>query len=109
MLKCAIKELHQGFRRSYGAARLHQELRENGFSCSRRRVNRLMREMGIKASTTGLYVWCPGLHEFYSSTGNLLKHASKPDRNGVQWAGDFTYIRTRKGWLYHAVVMDLFS
>lgn len=109
MLKCAIKELHQGFRRSYGAARLHQELRGNGFSCSRRRVNRLMRDMGIKASTTGLYAWRPGLHEFYSSTGNLLKHESQPSRNGVQWAGDFTYIKTRKGWLYHAVVMDLFS
>ena len=50
-----IKELHQGFRKSYGAARLHRELVKRGYSCSRRRINRLMRESGINASTTGLY------------------------------------------------------
>ncbi len=105
----AIKELHQGFRRSYGAARLHQELLQQGLSCSRRRINRLMREVGIKAATTGLYAWRPGQHEFYSSTGNQLKHQAKADQPGMQWAGDFTYIKTKTGWLYHAVVMDLFS
>lgn len=107
-LKGLIKELHQGFRRSYGAVRMHQELVAMGYSCSRRRINRLMREMGIKASTAGLYVWRPGLHEFYSCTGNLLKHEEAPSQAGVQWAGDFTYIKTGKGWLYHAIVMDLF-
>jgi transposase InsO family protein len=68
-----------------------------------------MREIGIKASTTGLYAWRPGQHEFYSATGNQLKHQDKPDRPGVQWAGDFTYIKTKAGWLYHAVVIDLYS
>jgi transposase InsO family protein len=68
-----------------------------------------MREMGVKATTTGLYAWRPGQHEFYSSTGNVLKHQAEADATGTQWAGDFTYIRTRAGWLYHAVVLDLFS
>lgn len=68
-----------------------------------------MREMGIKASTTGLYAWRPGQHEFYSSTGNQLKEASSPTQTGTQWAGDFTYIKTKTGWLYHAVVLDLYS
>lgn len=104
-----IKDLHQGFRRSYGAARLHHELVNRGYPCSRRRINRLMREMGIKASTTGLYAWRPGQHEFYSATGNQLKHAEKPTQPGQQWAGDYTYIKTRTGWLYHAVVLDLYS
>lgn len=104
-----IDERHQGFRKAYGAARMHQDLLRLGYSCSRRRVNRLMREMGIKASTTGLYQWRPGLHAFYSSTGNLLKHEQEPGHEGVQWAGDFTYIKTAKGWLYHAVVLDLYS
>lgn len=105
----AIKELHQGYRRTYGAARLHKALVEKGYSCSRRRINRLMREMGIKASTTGLYAWRPGQHEFYSATGNQLKQLEKPTQTGTQWAGDFTYIKTRTGWLYHAVIMDLHS
>lgn len=105
----AIKELHQGYRRTYGAARLHKEMRQRGYSCSRRRVNRLMREMGIKASVTGLYAWRPGQHEFYTSTGNQLKKMDTPTQSGEQWVSDFTYIRTRSGWIYHAVVLDLYS
>ena len=108
-LKQIICEVHQGFRRSYGAARLHRELIDKGYACSRRRINRLMREMNIKASTTGLYAWRPGLHEFYSSTGNQLKHEDAASEIGRQWVGDFTYIKTKAGWLYHAAVMDLFS
>lgn len=108
-LMTVIKELHQGFRRAYGAPRLHQALRQQGFICSVRRIRRLMRELGIKASTTGLYVWCPGKHEFYSATGNQLAKEEPAEDCGVQWAGDFTYIRTKVGWLYHAVVLDLYS
>jgi len=108
-LKKLIEELHQGFRRCYGAARVHQELRQKGFICSKRRINRLMREMGIKASTTGLYQWKPGQHAFYSSAGNQLKNEKPADQTGRHWVGDFTYIKTKVGWLYHAVVMDLYS
>ena len=104
-----IKDIHQGYRRAYGAARLHQEIRNKGYDCSRRRINRLMRELKIKASTTGLYAWRPGQHEFYSSTGNQLAKQDKPRHTGEQWAGDFTYIKTRNGWFYHAVILDLFS
>lgn len=104
-----IGELHQGYRRAYGAARIHQALRQKGYVCSRRRINRLMRELGIKASTTGLYAWRPGQHEFYSSTGNQLAKLDKPQSTGEQWVGDFTYIKTQQGWFYHAVILDLFS
>lgn len=109
VLKAAIKELHQGFRRSYGAARVHQSLRRAGLSCSRRRINRLMRELGVNASSTGLYAWRPGHHEFYESAGNQLRDAGSPLGPGQQWAADFTYIKSNNGWLYHAVVMDLYS
>lgn len=108
-LLAEIRELHQGFRRAYGAPRLHQALRQRGLVCSVRRVRRLMRTLGIKASTTGLYTWRPGQHALYSSAGNLLAAAPSPVMPGAQWAGDFTYIRTNKGWLYHAVVIDLFT
>lgn len=109
VLKEVIAELHQGYKRSYGAPRMHQELRNKGYDCSVRRVNRLMREMGIKASTTGLYAWRPGLHLLYSSVGNHRPKYDKPTATGQQWTGDFTYIKTNQGWLYHAVVIDLFS
>jgi len=68
-----------------------------------------MRELGIKASTTGLYAWRPGQHEFYSSTGNQLAKMEAPSLPGEQWVGDFTYLRTQTGWLYLAIVLDLFT
>ena len=105
----AITELHQGFRRAYGARRVHQQLRRDGFACSVRRVSRLMKEAGVHASTKGLYVWNPGKHAFYTSAGNVLAEDAPPSAEGQHWAGDFTYIRTGSGWLYHAVVVDLFS
>lgn len=108
-LKSAITELHQGYCRAYGAPRVHRALRDRGFVCSRRRVNRLMRELGIKASTTGLYQWRPGQHAFYAATGNRLRDQATATGPGQQWAGDFTYLRTRRGWLYFAVVLDLYS
>lgn len=109
VLKDAMRELHQGYRRAYGAARLHQSLRQNGFICSKRRINRLMRELKIKASTTGLYAWRPGQHEFYSCAGNQLKDVGAPRAVGEQWVGDYTYIKTHTGWFYHAVVLDVFT
>lgn len=108
-LKAAIQELHQGFRRAYGAPRVHRSLRDSGVSCSRRRINRLMREMGIEASTTGLYQWRPGQHAFYSETGNQLGRCDSPTGPGQQWVSDFTYIRSQSGWVYLAVVLDLWS
>jgi len=88
---------------------MHAELRQQGYPCSKRRVNRLMRELNIKASTTGLYSWRPGQHEFYSNTGNQLKKEDAPTSPGQIWVGDFTHIKTKQGFLHYAVVMDLFS
>jgi putative transposase len=109
VLKALVVEIHQGHRRCYGAERMHAELRNRGYSCSKRRINRLMKELDVKAATTGLYAWRPGQHEFYSSAGNQLKLEEKPTAPGQQWAGDFTYLKTKMGWLYHAVVIDLYS
>ena len=108
-LMSAIKEVHQGFRRTYGARRVHQVLRAKGHSCSVRRVNRLMRELGIDARTTRLYPWRPGLHEFYSSVENRLAKAEEATAVGQHWAGDLTYLKCQSGHVYLAVVMDLFS
>ena len=104
----AIREFHHGFRRAYGAPRMHHVLREQLLSCSVRRVNRLMKEAGIKASTTGLYIWRPGIQEFYSCAGNHLAESETATGSGEQWAGDFTHIHTGAGWLYLAVVIDLY-
>lgn len=109
LLKSAIQEVHQGFRRNYGARRVHRVLRSKGLSCSVRRVNRLMRELGIDARTTRLYPWRPGLHQFYASVDNHLAKAEEAAGVGQQWGGDLTYLKYKGGHVYLAIVMDLFS
>lgn len=92
----------------YGAPRVFLDLREAGETCSKHRVERLMRENGLRA-----------LHGYRTrrwSVGkpavlipNLLKRQFTVTRPNVAWVTDITYIRTWQGWLYLAVVMDLFS
>lgn len=105
----AMLELHQGFRRSYGARRLHKAMRQKGFSCSVRRITRLMKALDIKASTRGLYNWQPGRQTFFASTPNKLAEVGQAEQPGTHWAGDFTYINTKRGYLYFAVVIDLYT
>lgn len=100
---------HKGFKRAYGAPRMHEELKQAGFSCSRRRVTRLMKELNLSSTITGLYTRLPNRGKHYSTTTNHLKYVAKPSGKNQQWVGDFTHIRTHKGWLFHAVVMDLFT
>lgn len=92
----------------YGAPRVFLDLREAGETCSKHRVARLMGENNIRAS--------PGYRTKKGSVGkrsaiipNLLQRQFTVARPNVAWVTDITYIRTWQGWLYLAVVMDLFS
>ncbi len=92
----------------YGAPRVFLDLREAGETCSKHRVERLMRENGLRAlhgyRTRRVSVGKPAV-----LIPNLLKRqftVTKPNR---VWATDITYIRTWQGWLYLAVIMDLYS
>jgi len=92
----------------YGAPRVFLDLREAGETCSKHRVARLMRENGLRAlhgyRTRRVSVNKPGI-----LIPNVLKRqftVTKPNR---VWVTDITYIRTWQGWLYLAVVMDLYS
>lgn len=92
----------------YGAPRVFLDLREAGEICSKHRVARLMRENGLRAlhghRTRRWEVGKPAV-----LTPHLLKRHFAPTQPNVAWATDITYIRTWQGWLYLAVVLDLFS
>ena len=96
--------------RTYGSPRMHREVRKAGIVCGRHRVARVMRENRIRAvqkrkfrpSTTNSNHKMP-------VAPNLLDRQFTVNRPNTVWAGDITYIRTRQGWLYLAVVLDLFS
>lgn len=98
------------FLRSYGSPRMTEELNQRGFACSENRVARLMRQADLRASSRRPFRPCTTqADEQAHPAPNLLKERSHPKRPGEVLVGDITYVATREGWLYLAVVMDLFS
>ena len=92
----------------YGAPRVFLDLREAGETCSKHRVARLMRENNIRAQPgyrTRRYV-AGRAAELIPNLVNRNFEVSRPNR---VWVSDITYIRTWEGWLYLAIIMDLFS
>src|SRR5687768_10477849 len=92
----------------YGAPRVFLDLREAGESCSKHRVARLMRQANLRA-LHGYRVrrWAVGKPAVLIP--NLLQRRFTVTRPNTAWVTDITYIQTWQGWLYLAVVMDLFS
>lgn len=110
-LKTEIKRIHaHRHMRFYGSPRMTAELNSRGFSCSVNRVARLMRSEGIRARPKKAFrpkTTRPD-HAAIPSP-NLLVKADFPQRPGEQLVSDITYVSTREGWMYLAVVIDLFS
>jgi len=95
-------------RGTYGSPRIHQALITAGERVSRRRVERLMREAGLRARAVKLYRRMPGLHGFFTSIPNrqLDRLITGPDQ---VWVGDITYLKVAGAWRYLAVVLDRYS
>ena len=93
----------------YGYRKVHDDLRELGAQCGRNRVSRLMRIEGLHAQRG--YGKRPGKHGGRPAVvaPNHLQRAFTVDAPNRVWVTDITYIRTHEGWLYLAVVLDLFS
>lgn len=92
----------------YGAPRVFRDLREAGETCSQHRVARLMRADGLRA-LHGYRTRRWALGQPAVLTPNLRERQFSPTNANAAWATDITYIRTWQGWLYLAVVIDLFS
>lgn len=92
----------------YGAPRILQDLREQGETCSKHRVARLMRENGLRV-LHGYRIRHIPVSKPPELIPNLLQRQFTVSRPNEAWVTDITYIRTWQGWLYLAVVMDLFS
>jgi putative transposase len=92
----------------YGAPRVFQDLREGGETCSKHRVARLMRENGLRA-LHGYRTRRMSAGKPQALIPNRLQRQFSVSRPNEAWVTDITYIRTWQGWLYLAVVIDLFS
>ena len=94
--------------RTYGARRVWHDVLAEGFACGRHKIERLMRVQGLRAR--------PRRRQLPKDTGtrsiiaaNVLDRDFQANRPNRKWVADFTYIWTAEGWLYLAVVLDLFS
>lgn len=103
-----IKVIHQRSRKTYGSPRIHAELNQSGYVCSRHRVSRLMRQHGIVSKHKRKFRVTTNSAHSYPVAENLLQRRFNVSRAGQCWVSDITYISTREGWLYLAVVLDLF-
>ncbi|MFG0647108.1 IS3 family transposase [Leclercia adecarboxylata] len=92
----------------YGYRKIHLDLRDSGQQCGVNRVWRLMKRVGIKAQV-GYRSPRARKGEASIVSPNRLQRQFNPDAPDKRWVTDITYIRTREGWLYLAVVVDLFS
>lgn len=104
-----IRAAHEASRGRYGSPRVHAELRARGRRVGRKRVGRLMRGMGLVARRRCRFCRTTDSSHPFPVAPNLLGRqftAAAPDR---VWLADLSYIATDEGWLYVAVVLDLYK
>lgn len=104
-----IKVVHEESRGTYGSPRVLDNLKEHGFRVGRRRVARLMKENGITGTPPRPFKRTTDSKHHLGVADNVLNREFTVDAPDKVWATDITYVRTWEGWLYLAVVIDLFS
>lgn len=105
-----IGRVHRDSRETYGAPRVHAELRHLGVRCARKRVARLMREAGLRGCCRGRTKRVAGEKvERRPAAPDLVMRDFRPEAPDRLWAADITYARSWEGWLYLAFVLDAYS
>jgi transposase InsO family protein len=108
-LTAEVKEIHAQVKGRYGSPRIHAELAARGHGCCVNFVARLMRRAGIAAKTKRKFRQTTDSNHSLPVAENVLDRQFEPGEPNTSWVADITYIPTRAGWLYLAVVEDLFS
>jgi len=109
MLESRIRLIFKQARGSYGSRRIMRKLRAEGHQIGRYKVRRLMRELGLKAKAPRRYKVTTDSRHWFAVAPNVLNRNFQGSLPNKAWTADITYVWTLKGWLYLAVVMDLYS
>ena len=104
-----IRAVHSESLETYGSPRVYQELKAQGVACSENRVARLMRLRSIRGRQTRRYRTTTKRNRAHRVAPNLMRRDFTAEGPNLKWAVDITYIWTAEGWLYLAVVLDLYS
>lgn len=104
-----ILEIYQESFCTYGSPRVYRELKRRGKHIGEKRIVRLMRKDGLRAKTKRKFKVTTDSRHNFPVAPNLLNREFTPEEPNKVWASDITYIWTAEGWLYLAIVMDLFS
>jgi transposase InsO family protein len=105
-----IEVIHQHSRRTYGPVWVQIELADQGIRCGHNRVARLMREVGLSAKQSRKFkLTTTDSNHDDPIAPNLLERDFEASRPNQKWSGDITFIPTAVGWLYLAVILDLYS
>ena len=104
-----VRRIHADSRTTYGSPRVHRALRREGVRVGRKRVERLMRESGLRGRIRRRFRRTTDSNHHLPVAPNVLNREFAVDAPDRVWAGDITYIRTGNGWGYLAVILDLHS
>ena len=108
-LKQKIVIIYYNSRKTYGSPRIHQKLLREGYAIGKKRVERLMQELGTQAVAKRKYKSTTDSRHTQEVAENYLNRQFTPERPNQYWVADITYIYTKEGWLYLATIMDLYS
>ncbi len=108
-LRVEIAASHSASRRTYGSPRILRDLREEGHRVSRKRVARLMRELGLEGRRRRRFRATTDSRHRFPVAPNVLMRDFDVESPNTAWVTDITYVATLNGWLYLAVILDLFS
>jgi putative transposase len=104
-----IQAIHAEVKARYGSPRIHAELQARGRRCCVNTVAVLMRKSGLAAKTTRKFRHTTDSNHDRPVADNLLRRQFDVEKPNEAWVSDITYIPTRQGWLYLAVVEDLYA
>lgn len=108
-LEDRIRVMHADSHGIYGSPKIHQDLIGDGVRCGKNRVARIMRKAGIRSRIKKKFKATTNSRHNLPVAPNLLNQDFSVDAPDRTWVGDITYIHTQQGWLYLAVLLDLFN
>ena len=104
-----VRASHEASKGTYGAPRIHADLKAEGFHVGRKRVARLMRAEGLEGISPRKWVVTTQRDETLATAPDLVKRHFKADAPDKLWVADITYVPTWEGFLYLAIVLDVWS